>query len=72
MLAAPWLHHLQVTERILLDEIMGLAAELTTALLIIEFVAAQDAMFNRLTRGLDYLHAGLDERTFETACAAHF
>jgi SAM-dependent methyltransferase len=66
------LHHLLVTERIPLREILVLAAELTTALLIIEFVAPQDAMFRRLTRGRDELHATLNERAFEEACAAHF
>ncbi len=66
------LHHLLVTERIPLAEILGLAAELTTGLLVLEFVAPQDAMFGRLTRGRAHLHADLDERTFAEACAAHF
>jgi hypothetical protein len=66
------LHHLLVTERIPLGEILALAAELTTALLVIEFVAPQDAMFRRLTRGREELHAALDERVFAQACAAHF
>jgi hypothetical protein len=66
------LHHLLVTERIPLGEILGLASELTTALLVIEFVAPQDAMFRRLTRGRGHLHAALDERAFAEACAAHF
>lgn len=66
------LHHLLVTERIPLGEILGLAAELTTSLLVIEFVAPQDAMFQRLTRGRGHLHAGLDEKVFVEACAAHF
>jgi SAM-dependent methyltransferase len=66
------LHHLLVTERIPLGEILGLAAELTTGLLVIEFVAPQDAMFRRLTRGRDDLHTALDERAFQESCAAHF
>jgi hypothetical protein len=66
------LHHLLVTERIPLAEILALAAELTTSLLVIEFVAPQDAMFRRLTRGRDHLHTALDERAFTEACAAHF
>jgi SAM-dependent methyltransferase len=66
------LHHLLVTERIPLEEILGLAAQLTTALLIIEFVAPQDPMFRRLTRGREDLHAALDKRVFQEACAAHF
>jgi SAM-dependent methyltransferase len=66
------LHHLLVTERVPLGKILGLAAELTTALLVIEFVAPPDAMFRRLTRGRDDLHAALDKKAFEEACAAHF
>jgi SAM-dependent methyltransferase len=66
------IHHLLVTERIPLDEILHLAAELTTSLLVIEFVAPQDAMFRQLTRGRDDLHASLDTATFEQACAVHF
>jgi SAM-dependent methyltransferase len=66
------LHHLLVTERIPLGEILELAAQLTTSLLVIEFVAPQDAMFRRLTRGREELHAALDEKAFAAACAAHF
>jgi SAM-dependent methyltransferase len=66
------LHHLLVTERIPLEEIAGLAADLTTGLAVIEFVAPQDPMFRRLTRGRGELHAALDERAFAEACAAHF
>jgi hypothetical protein len=66
------LHHLLVTERIPLEEILRLSAELTTGLLIIEFVAPQDAMFRRLTRGRGHLHETLNEKSFEKACAAHF
>jgi SAM-dependent methyltransferase len=66
------LHHLLVTERIPLGAILELAVELTTNLLVIEFVAPQDAMFQRLTRGRGHLHAALDEKAFEQACAAHF
>ena len=66
------LHHLLVTDRIPLAEVLDFAAELTTSLAIIEFVAPQDAMFRRLTRGRDHLHAALNEKVFETACATHF
>lgn len=66
------IHHLLVTERIPLEEILRLASELTTALLVIEFVAPEDDMFRRLTRGREELHAALNEKMFEQACAAHF
>jgi SAM-dependent methyltransferase len=66
------LHHLLVTERIPLAETLELAADLITDFAVIEFVAPQDAMFRRLTRGRDDLHASLDKRAFEAACAGRF
>ena len=66
------LHHLLVTERVPLDEVIRLAAELTTAHLVIEWVGPQDAMFRRIARGRDHLHAGLDVTVFEQACRPHF
>jgi SAM-dependent methyltransferase len=66
------IHHLLVTERIPLEEIMRLAYEVTNSLLVIEFVAPQDAMFRRLTRGREHLHANLDTKMFEQACAPYF
>lgn len=66
------IHHLQVTERIPLGEILSLAAELTTDLLIIEYVAPEDDMFRHLTRGRDSLHTGQNQAAFEAACAPHF
>ena len=70
MLAA--LHHLLVTERIPLGEIMSLTAHLTTDLAIVEFVGPEDAMFRRLARGRDHLHADLNHAAFEAACRPHF
>jgi 2-polyprenyl-3-methyl-5-hydroxy-6-metoxy-1,4-benzoquinol methylase len=65
-------HHLLVTERIPLEEILRLVAELTTQWLVIEFVEPQDEMFRQLTRGRDALHAGLSEKKFEEACTEDF
>jgi SAM-dependent methyltransferase len=70
MLAA--IHHLLVTERVPLEEILALTAQLTTHLAVIEFVEPQDAMFQRLTRGREHLHAGLSHEVFEAACRPHF
>jgi 2-polyprenyl-3-methyl-5-hydroxy-6-metoxy-1,4-benzoquinol methylase len=72
VLMLAFVHHLLVAERIPLEEVLGLAAQLTTSLLVIEFVAPQDAMFRRLTRGREELHAALDEKCFERACLVHF
>lgn len=66
------IHHLLVTERIPLEEILRLAYELTNRLLVIEFVEPLDDMFRRLTRGRDSLHASLDVTAFEQVCSAHF
>jgi SAM-dependent methyltransferase len=65
-------HHLLVTERVPLAQILALAAELTTSWLVIEFVSPADEMFRGLTRGRGHLHADLNEAAFEAACAQHF
>lgn len=66
------IHHLLVTERIPLEEILRLAADLTSSIAVVEFISPEDAMFQQLTRGRERLHAGLNEAAFERACATHF
>jgi len=66
------IHHLLVTERVPLEEILRLACELTNRLLVIEFVEPQDAMFRQLTRGRAALHASLNAEVFERACEKYF
>jgi SAM-dependent methyltransferase len=66
------IHHMIVTEGLPLDDTLALAAELTTEAAIIEFVAPDDSMFRRLTRGRGALYTWLTRERFETACAAHF
>jgi 2-polyprenyl-3-methyl-5-hydroxy-6-metoxy-1,4-benzoquinol methylase len=66
------IHHMLVSERIPLPEIIDLAAELTTDILIIEFVASDDSMFRRLTRGRDHLFADLTPQLFENTCGRKF
>src|ERR1039457_4068764 len=66
------IHHMLVTERVPLADILDLAAELTTKLLVIEFVAPDDSMFQRLTRGREELHKDLTAELFETAAGRHF
>lgn len=66
------LHHLLITERVPLDDVMDLAAELTTGIAVIEFVEPSDSMFRRLTRGRDHLHANLSVSVFEGSCRRHF
>lgn len=66
------LHHLLVSERIPLDEVLELAAELTTDLLIIEFVTTEDDMFRLLARGRDHLFRELNQLFFEQSCRRRF
>ena len=66
------LHHLVVTERIPLAEVIALAAELTTDFLIIEFVPREDPMFRRITRGRDKLFESFNQHAFERACERGF
>lgn len=66
------IHHMLVTERVPLDEILDLAWEITTDLLVIEFVAPNDPMFGRLTRGRDHLHSSLNDTLFEKSCRRRF
>jgi SAM-dependent methyltransferase len=66
------IHHMLVTERVPLADIIDLAAELTTGMLVIEFIAPDDSMFKRLTRGRDELHKDLTVDLFERLCVRHF
>jgi SAM-dependent methyltransferase len=66
------LHHLLVTERVPLDEVMELAAAITRDSLVIEYVGPDDVMFRKLARGRDHLFVGLTREGFERACLRHF
>jgi SAM-dependent methyltransferase len=66
------LHHILVNERVPLEEILDLLAELTTDHAIVEFVAPEDSMFQSIVRGRGQLHAGLDAASFEVACSRNF
>jgi SAM-dependent methyltransferase len=65
-------HHMLVSERIPLEQILSLAASLTTDLLLMEFVEPGDPMFRRLARGRDALYTHLTASYFEKACAPWF
>lgn len=66
------LHHLLISSRIPLNEILTLAAGLTTKWLIVEWVEPEDAMFQRLVRGRDSLYGHLTSSFFETCAQEHF
>jgi SAM-dependent methyltransferase len=65
-------HHMLVSERVPLDAILDLAADLTTEWLVVEFVSPEDSMFRRLVRGREELFRGLDAARFEEACRRRF
>ena len=66
------IHHMCVTERVPLQHIVDLAAELTSNLLVIEFVGPEDAMFRRLVHGREELFRGLNAAVFENAFRERF
>ncbi|HEY6805188.1 MAG TPA: class I SAM-dependent methyltransferase [Pyrinomonadaceae bacterium] len=66
------IHHMLVTERIPLTEILQLASELTTDRLVIEWIDPKDDMFHLLTRGNSHLYEYLTRELFERLGRAHF
>jgi len=66
------IHHMLVTERIPLSEIVDLASGLTKRYLIIEYVDRNDRMFQRIARGRDELHEDLSKSVFEDVCKTRF
>jgi hypothetical protein len=66
------IHHLLVTERIPLEEVLELAAEMSRGFVLIEFVEPSDPMFQRIARGRDALYAHLSREMFEAAAQRVF
>lgn len=66
------LHHLLITERIPLTEILDVVANLTRQDLILEYVDREDPMFQHLLRGRDDLHSGFTREFFEKTCQQQF
>jgi SAM-dependent methyltransferase len=66
------LHHLLVSERIPLVEVINLVAEITTDLAVIEYVGTDDPMFQHLLRGREALYQQLTTDVFETAVREKF
>jgi SAM-dependent methyltransferase len=62
------IHHMLVTERVPLAEILDLAAQISTDLLLVEFVEPSDPMFQRLVRGREGLYTHLTASYFESQC----
>lgn len=66
------IHHLMVSERIPLDQVMEMAASLTTGHAIIEYVDPADPMFRTIARGREHLHADLNLDAFTRSAARLF
>jgi SAM-dependent methyltransferase len=66
------IHHLLVSDRIPLDEIIQQAAKLTTKWMVIEFVGYNDPQFKRLLRGREVLYTYFKKDLFENELAKHF
>jgi 2-polyprenyl-3-methyl-5-hydroxy-6-metoxy-1,4-benzoquinol methylase len=66
------IHHLLISERVPLDEILHLASDLTRKYAIIEFVEFSDPMFQRLCRGREHLFEDLTRERFEVQSSSYF
>lgn len=66
------IHHMLISERVPLPEIIDLAADLTTDLLVIEYIAPADPMFRSLARSNEHLYQDLAPGCFEAACRRRF
>src|SRR5262249_21998724 len=65
-------HHLLVSERIPLDELLALVSDLSREYALIEFVAPEDPMFRRIVRGRESLYSYLSLPRFEAAAQARW
>lgn len=66
------MHHLIVSERIPLDRIFELVADLATESALVEYIDPADAQFQRISRGREALHGSLTSATFEAAASRRF
>ncbi|HXE89543.1 MAG TPA: methyltransferase domain-containing protein [Terriglobales bacterium] len=65
-------HHMLVTERVPLAEIVDLIAALTCDAVVVEYVSTDDPMFRRIVRGREALHRDLTPESFESAWRQRF
>jgi SAM-dependent methyltransferase len=72
VLALAVVHHLIVTERIPVSQVVQLISRLTTNAAVVEYVSPDDVMFKKLSRGRDHLYEGFSEEVFATACRQQF
>ncbi|MBI5707993.1 MAG: class I SAM-dependent methyltransferase [Armatimonadetes bacterium] len=66
------IHHMHVSERVPMEEIVDLAADLTKDGLVIEYVGTQDPMFRALAKTKEHLFEGLTKEVFEKVLSRRF
>ena len=66
------IHHMMVSERIPIGEIMALASDLTTEAVVVEYVDPADPMFRAIARGRGHLHAGFNPDVFRSCSERWF
>jgi hypothetical protein len=66
------LHHLMVTERLPVLEILALASRLTKKWVLIEYVGKEDPMFLYLARGRESLYGDWSIDLFQSCCQQYF
>jgi len=66
------IHHMLVTERVPLEDLFDLVSEITREYALIEYVAPEDPMFQRIVRGREDLYSHLTRDRFEAAAARRF
>ncbi len=66
------IHHILVTERIPLEDLLRLMWEISREYVLIEFVAPEDPMFQRIVRGRAQLYSHLTRARFEAAASERF
>jgi SAM-dependent methyltransferase len=72
VLALALFHHLLVTERVPLPDLIQWMAEFQARHWVVEWVASGDSNFRQLVRAREALYAGLTRETFEAALATRF
>jgi hypothetical protein len=65
-------HHMLVTERIPLEDLLELADDLSRGYVLIELVAPPDPKFQHIVRGRDELYSHISPAWFETAALSRF
>ena len=65
-------HHLTVTARVPLPEVVSLAAGLTRDVVVVEYVGPEDHQFRRVCRGREQLYAGYGQPAWEEAWSREF